>query len=168
MNGALRSLYPALFLELLGARITRGDSDSRVPSVKSIRRICIVDNFYVRAGGRNTAQLIACHFHGLLALVLPTTSTVPPACSPGWFLTFFSSRLCNFIIHRIAGIASLAVFSHRPNSKPTVAKRRLRANKAMSKAYVNLLNTVLDTCSHTPTVTLAISKISRISQSISG
>ena len=58
--------------------------------------------------------------------------------------------------------------SNQPVEKPTVVKQRLRANRAMSKAYVNLLNIVLDTCSHTPTLTLANLRISRSSQSISG
>ncbi len=58
--------------------------------------------------------------------------------------------------------------SNQSVSKFTVAKQRLRANKAMSRAYVNLLNTYLGTCSHTPTLTLANSKISRSSQSITG
>jgi len=56
--------------------------------------------------------------------------------------------------------------SNQPVAIPTVGKLRPQANKTMSKAYVNLLDTYLDTCSHTPTLTPANSKISRSSKSI--
>ena len=66
--------------------------------------------------------------------------------------------------------ATLFQFSRTLRSniaQSTVVKQRPATNITMSKAYVNLLNTYFDACSHTPTLILVYSKFCCSAESIS-